>query len=128
METDSIKIGSFKDLNAWKKGHELVLFVYLLTKNFPREEKFSLIDQMRRAVVSVTSNIAEGFARFSYPDKIRFYYIAQGSLIELSNQLLISKDLNYLSGEDFKKADDLLTTVHKLTNGLIKGARAIRSS
>src|SRR3989339_237566 len=95
------KIKSFTDLNAWKEGHKLVLEIYQITKNFPKEELFGLIIQLRRAVISYTSNIAEGFSRDSYKDKTRFYSIALGSLTEIQNQLLISRDLNYLSKEEF---------------------------
>ena len=81
------KIKTFKDLETWKQAHKLVLVIYKLTKTFPKEEKYSLTDQIRRAVVSISSNIAEGFARDSKKDKIRFYSIALGSLIEVQNQL-----------------------------------------
>ena len=74
------KIRNFTDLNTWKKSHELVLFTYKITDLFPKKELFSLTNQMRRAAISVTSNIAEGFSRLSYKEKIRFYSIALDSL------------------------------------------------
>src|SRR3989344_224377 len=86
------KIQSFTDLEVWRESHKLVLMVYKFTKNFPKNELFGLTSQLRRAVVSITSNIAEGFSRFSYKEKIQFYSIAFGSLTEVQNQLLISKD------------------------------------
>lgn len=120
---DKTKITSFKDLHAWQEGHKLVLIIYEITADFPKSESYSLIDQMRRCVVSVTSNVAEGFSRSSKKEKIQFYYTALGSLTELQNQLLISKDLSYL--EDSKYAPTISQTiiVHKLLNGLIKSIR-----
>lgn len=117
------KIKSFTDLDAWKQGHELVLKIYKLTKIFPSEEKYCLIDQMRRCAISITSNIAEGFSRKSYKEKIQFYYISLGSITELQNQLLVSKDLGYLEAQEFKKIAEDTVIVHKLINGLIKGAK-----
>ena len=70
------KIKSFVDLDAWKEGHKLVLVIYNLTKAFPHEEAFGLNSQMRRCAVSITSNIAEGFSRQSYKEKIQFYSIS----------------------------------------------------
>ena len=82
------KIKSFTDLNAWKEGHKLVLMIYGITKQFPKEEIFGLTSQIRRCVVSITLNIAEGFSRQSYKEKVRFYSISLGSITELQNQLL----------------------------------------
>jgi len=118
-----MKIKNFTDLNAWKEGHKLVIDVYIETKSFPREELFGLVSQMRRCAVSITSNIAEGFSRFSPKEKIQFYYIAQGSVTELQNHLLIARDIGYLNTETFHKLEDQTIVVHKLINGLIKSAR-----
>jgi len=79
--------------------------------------------QMSRAAISITSNIAEGFSRDSYKDKIRFYYIARGSLTELQNQLLIAKDLSYITNKKFKEIADQTVEVHKLINGIIKKSK-----
>lgn len=94
---ESGKIKSFKDLYAWQEGYILVLFIYKTTKKFPREEIFSLTNQMRRSAVSITSNIAEGFGRQSYKEKVRFYLIARASLTELQNQILIANGIGYFS-------------------------------
>jgi four helix bundle protein len=119
METKIRKITSFTQLVAWQKGHMLVLLVYKLTKKFPREELFALISQIRRAVVSITSNIAEGFARKSIKEKVQFYYIAISSLTEVQNQLLIAKDLGYLTKQEFQEVAELSVEAAKLLNGLI---------
>ena len=117
------KIKSFTDLIAWQEGHKLVLMIYNITKQFPKEEIFGLTNQLRRAVVSFTSNIAEGFSRQSYKDKIKFYYISLGSLTEVQNQLLIAKDIKYISQEDFNKTTEQTTKVSKIINGLIKSSK-----
>ena len=116
------KIKTFKDLETWKQAHKLVLVIYELTKIFPKEEKYSLTDQIRRAVVSISSNIAEGFARDSKKDKIRFYSIALGSLIEVQNQLQIGFDLGYIKEELFKRVEQQITLVQKLIYGLMKSS------
>lgn len=118
-------IRSFTDLNAWKEGHTLVLFIYKLTKSFPKEEQFGLTNQIRRAVVSITSNIAEGFSRSSYKEKSQFYSMSLGSLTEVQNQLIVAKDLKYITPEEFKKTLDQTITVSKLINGLIKKSKTM---
>lgn len=103
MKNRENKIKSFTDLLAWKEAHKLVLMVYKATKRFPKDEMFGLISQMRRAAVSIVSNIAEGFARQSYKEKVQFYFLARGSSTELQSQLLISRDLGLLNSHDFRK-------------------------
>lgn len=121
MNTDEvIKIREFKDLRAWQEGHVLVILIYQTTKHFPREELFGLTSQMRRAVVSITSNIAEGFGRRTAKDKGVFYYYAQGSLIELENQLLVARDVGILQEDAFISAEVQLKLVHKILQGLIQ--------
>lgn len=112
-------IRSFTDLYVWKEGHKLVLDVYKTTRNFPNEERFSLTSQIRRAVVSITSNIAEGFVRQTYKDKIRFYYVALGSLIETQNQLLIARDVGYISKETFEILAAQCVSIHRILNAFI---------
>ncbi|OJI08196.1 MAG: four helix bundle protein [Candidatus Vogelbacteria bacterium CG22_combo_CG10-13_8_21_14_all_37_9] len=96
-------IKNFKDLIAWQEAHKLVLMTYLITKKFPDDEKYALTNQIRRCVVSVSSNIAEGFGRNSALEKSHFYSIARGSILELENQLLIARDLSYLKNESYDK-------------------------
>ena len=120
MEYNTKKIQSFTDLEVWREGHKLVLMIYESTKQFPKEEVFGLISQLRRAAISITSNIAEGFARFSYREKTQFYLMARGSLTELQNQLFIAKDVGYLTDKEFTKIINQSTIVHKLLNALIR--------
>ncbi|MEA1963264.1 MAG: four helix bundle protein [Patescibacteria group bacterium] len=117
------KIKSFTDLIAWREGHKLVLVIYDITKQFPKDELFGLVSQIRRCVVSITSNIAEGFSRLSYKDKARFYSISLGSTTELQNQLLIAKDVNYISKKEFQNIAEQSVKVHKIINGLIKSSK-----
>lgn len=119
QESGVKKIKSFTDLTTWQEGHKLVIMIYEVTKSFPQKETYSLIDQMRRSATSVTSNIAEGFGRRTPKDRIKFYYQAHGSLIELKNQLLISKDVGYLEKEKFQKLADQANNTHRLLQGLI---------
>ncbi len=116
-------ISRFTDLVAWQKAHRLVLAIYNLTKKFPKEEQYGLTSQIRRAAVSVSSNIAEGFSRDSYADKKHFYVMSHGSLTELQNQLLIAKDIKYISEDEFMYASDLSTDAIKLLVGLIKSTK-----
>ncbi|MDO8569197.1 MAG: four helix bundle protein [bacterium] len=118
------KIRDFTDLEAWRKSHELVLAIYKATEKFPKSEAFGLISQMQRAAVSITSNIAEGFGRQTLKEKVQFYYQAQGSLTEIKSQLIISKDLNYISDEEFDKIMDTLITSHKLLQGLLRKTKS----
>lgn len=94
------KIQNFTDLIVWQKGHKLVLEVYKQTKKFPKDELFGLVSQIRRASVSITSNIAEGFGRFSEKEKLHFYSFAYGSLMEVQNQIIIAKDLGFINEEE----------------------------
>ncbi|MBP6913302.1 MAG: four helix bundle protein [Candidatus Levybacteria bacterium] len=117
------KIHSFTDLNAWKESHMLVLQIYKITKEFSADEKFGLVDQMRRCAVSISSNIAEGFFRRTKKEKAQFFYMALGSLTELQNQLLISRDLTYIDNKTFTDLAEQTVTISKLVNGLVKSSR-----
>jgi len=118
------KINSFKDLDCWKQAHSLVIDIYKISSDFPRSEIFGLTSQLRRASVSITSNIAEGFGRQGYREKLQFFYLSRGSLIELENQILISKDVGYITDE--KQYDDIcdkIVRVQQLLNGIIKSTK-----
>lgn len=125
---ENTKIKSFKDLNVWKEGHKLVLEIYEITKTFPKNETFGLTNQIRRAAVSITSNISEGFNRISPKEKLQFYFIALGSLAETQNQLLIAKDTGYIKSEVFDKIEAQLIVVQRLLNGFIKSTRSLSES
>ncbi|MCK5413022.1 MAG: four helix bundle protein [Candidatus Pacebacteria bacterium] len=117
------KIKSFTDLIAWKKGHSLVIMVYKITNDFPQKEVFALTNQMCRCVVSITSNIAEGFSRKGTKEKIQFYHMSLGSLTELQNQLLVARDIGYLQEEKFSELAKQTVEVSKLINGLIRSLK-----
>ena len=123
MNKEENKIRYFTDLYAWQEAHKLVLMVYKTTKTFPTEELYGLTSQIRRAVVSVTSNIAEGFTRYSYKEKIQFYAMSRGSLTEVQNQLVIARDIKYLDSKVFGHVADQSILVSKILysiNKLIK--------
>lgn len=107
-------------LLVWQKSHELVLNIYKMTQDFPNEELFGLTSQIRRASVSVPSNIVEGKARGSNKDCKRFLLIARGSLEETKYQLLLAKDLKYIDEEKYKDVLNLSKDVGRLLAGLIK--------
>jgi four helix bundle protein len=123
MNKNRQTIKTFTDLTAWQEGHGLVILVYQITKQLPKEETYSLIDQMRRSAVPVTSNIAEGFGRQTYKEKLQFYYQAQGSLTELKNQILVAKDIGYLNENDFRRLVDQANDAHRLLQGLISSTK-----
>ena len=95
-----MKSQSFEQLIVWQKAHSYVLAIYKITKQYPKEELFCLVNQMRRAAASITANIAEGYAKISSKDKLRFYNISQGSLEETRNFIILSKDLGYITLQD----------------------------
>ena len=95
-----MKSQSFEQLIVWQKAHSYVLAIYKITKQYPKEELFCLVNQMRRAAASITANIAEGYAKISSKDKLRFYNISQGSVEETRNFIILSKDLRYITLQD----------------------------
>ncbi|MBU2949668.1 four helix bundle protein [Tamlana agarivorans] len=110
---------SFEDLKVWQKGHQFVLEVYKMSKAFPKEEIYGLTSQFRRAAVSITANIAEGYKRRSPKEKLRFYNFSQASLEECRYFLILSKDLGYV--ENNKKQTDLIQEVSKMLNAYCQG-------
>jgi len=113
-------IHSFTGLKAWQEAHALVIKIYEMTKAFPREEQFGLTDQIRRAAVSISSNLAEGFSKKFKKEKTQFYSTALASLAEVQNQMLIARDVGYITNELFQLNAQRTITVSKLINGLIK--------
>ena len=109
----------YKDLKVWQKAMDLTIEVYSLVKFLPQDEKFGLSDQMRRAVVSIPSNIAEGEGRNSDKDLVKFLLIARGSLWELSTQIEICERLNFLAVSQTAPVKSLITEVSKMMNALL---------
>lgn len=114
------KIKNFRDLKIWQSGMEIVIIIYTLTSKYPKEELFSLVSQMRRAAVSMPSNIAEGFARQHNKEYVQFLYISLGSAAELETQIEISCKLNYISESDKNELIEMIKTFSRMTASLIK--------
>ena len=109
---------SFEKLNVWQEAKKLVVDVYQLLDCFPKFEKYALCDQIRRAIVSVPSNIAEGCGRVSIREQVHFLEIAYGSLLEAFNQLLIAIELNYITEKSVEEIKPTIDAVAKMLNGL----------
>ena len=116
-------IRSYKDLDVWKRSVELVKSIYLITKSFPKDEIYGLVNQMRRCAISISSNIAEGAGRNSNKDFIRFLSIAIGSSFELESQLIISEKLKFISSDDLVK---IVNHIHQIQNMIYKLQESIQ--
>lgn len=119
-----VRVFKFSDLKAWQIGHNVVVSMYKFTSLFPKDELFGLVSQMRRAAVSITSNLAEGFGRQSVKEKLHFYSIAHGSLTELQNQWLIAQDVGFISTEQYQQMTPSMTALDKVINGLMRSTRS----
>ena len=117
------KIESFTDLFTWQEGHKFVVQIYKMAKSLPADEVYGLKSQMQRAAVSITSNIAEGFSRHTFADKSHFYYMAKGSLTELQNQLLIARDVGYITSDIFDELATQSRATYQLLTGLIRATK-----
>ncbi|MBI4971842.1 MAG: four helix bundle protein [Candidatus Omnitrophica bacterium] len=115
-----MKIQSYKDLNVWKKGIEIVNLVYDLSEKFPNQERFGLISQVQRSAVSIPSNIAEGFSRQHTKEYQQFCYIALGSCAELETQMIIAKFRGFVEKETFAKLEEFLNHESRMLENLIK--------
>ena len=113
-------IKSFEELTVWKDARKFANKIYNLTKKFPKEENYGLTSQITRATVSIGSNIAEGFDRYSKKDFIKFLIIARGSISEIQNDLYIALDLKYINQKDFQENYSLAKDLGKQINGFIK--------
>jgi four helix bundle protein len=123
-----MEVKSFENLEVWQMGRDLVTKVYMLTASLPQSETFGLTAQTKRAALSVPANIAEGFGRYHYMDKAKFYLNARGSLYELKSHLLIAQDLGYL--EKSQAVSDILTLMNNLSiklNNLIATTRKLKN-
>ena len=111
---------SFEDLECWRACTEVRRFITELLKKYPKEEKFALVDDMKRAARSITHNIAEGFGRFHFQENIQFCRISRGSLYELIDQLITSNDEGYITTEDYETGRSLIEKALPLLNGYIR--------
>ena len=118
-------ISEFTDLKAWQEAHKLTLLVYQVTDRFPKSELYGLTLQLRRAVVSVESCVAEGFCRFHYKDRLNFYYEARGSLGEVESQILDARDLKFIRDDGFKLIWEQAEKVSVVLGGLIRSPQAL---
>ena len=114
-----MEISDYRNLIVWQKAMKLAVEVYGLTSKLPKEELYGLTNQLRRAAVSIPSNIAEGNGRGSSKEYLRFLYIARGSKSEVETQLLLCVELNYLHSDDIENAMLLCTEISKMLNKLI---------
>lgn len=115
---------TIEQIAVWKLSHEFVLEIYQVTRVFPKHELIGLISQLRRAAVSIPSNIAEGCGRRSTKELIQFLYLARGSLGEVRYQLMLSHDLNYLSDNEYQHLFSMTDDIGKQLNGWIKSLKA----
>jgi four helix bundle protein len=113
-----VKVKSFEDLTVWQEAHKLALEVYKLTGRFPRDEKYGIISQLRRSSSSVPANIAEGFGRATTRELLRCLQIARGEVEEMRYFVLLSRDLGYVSSEDWEKMQHHCESVGRLINAL----------
>ena len=112
---------SFENIKAWQHAHTFVLSVYNITKHFPDDEKFGLTSQFRRAAISIEANIAEGYKKISKADKLRFFNIAQGSIEECRDYIILSRDLSYINEKELTILYNNIETTSKLLNGYCRG-------
>lgn len=110
---------SYRELDVWKHSRILVKSIYQLTRKLPKDEQFGLTNQLRRAVISVPSNIAEGCGRNHFKDSIQFFFIARGSLYEEETQIIVSSDLEFVSQADHDLILEQITRCKKILNGFI---------
>ena len=115
-----MRIKKYQDLIVWQKSMQLVRIIYLLVKKLPKEEVYSLSDQMRRAAVSIPSNIAEGYERNSTKEYIQFLSVANGSKAELLTQILICIDIGYLTEKEVNESIELIDEISKMLAVLIR--------
>ena len=113
-----MEVFGYRKLIAYQKAKEVVKRTYILQRKFPVEEQYAICNQLRRASVSITSNIAEGINRYSVKEKAHFIEMAYGSLMEVSSQLEIAEDLGYITTEDRMSMDELIKEVARLLSGL----------
>lgn len=109
-----------KELDVWKDSIEISISIYQITRSFPKHELYGLVSQLRRAAISVCSNLSEGSARTSKKERKRFYEIARSSIVEIDTQIIIAYKLGYIEEKDFIKVGELLNQTFAMTSNLIK--------
>lgn len=114
---------NFRNLKVWERAHQLTLAIYQYSENFPRQEIFGLQSQLRRAAVSIPANIAEGCGRDSAMDRAHFFQIAAGSASELDYELLLARDLKYITDEVYEPTANEIEEIRKMLSGLIQATR-----
>lgn len=117
------RVEKFEDLEAWKIAIDVAVKIYALTSTFPKLELYSLTNQMRRAAASVSANIAEGFGRYNTKEKMQFYKIANGSLLELKSFCYLSERLAYIDETQLETLLSIITSSQKLTSALIRSQK-----
>ena len=125
---DIKKVGDFTELRTWQAARKLRLEVYRLTRDFPKEEQFGLASQMRRAAVSATANLAEGYGRFSYQENVQFFRQSRGSVYELRDHLTTALDAGYLSPGKFRALEGMGLDVIRLLNGYIRSTQRLKET
>ena len=113
-----MKVNTFRELDAYKEGKKLIKEVYRLLKKFPKEEQYAMCDQLRRAAISITSNIAEGSGRNSFKEKVHFLEFSYGSLMEVLSQMDVACDLEYITVEEFNNFEVMVENVGRPLSGL----------
>ena len=121
-------MGDYRQLLVWKRAHGFALKVYQFTRSFPDSERFGLTAQLRRAAISIVSNIAEGSGRQADRDHTRFLNIARGSVFEVECQLLLSRDVGYLESNAWESLDGECRKIGSMLNGLIRALRKKKSA
>lgn len=114
---------NYKELRVWQKAYQLCVEVYRITRNFPKEERYGLTSQIRKAAVSVPSNIAEGYGRKTTREYVQALYVAYGSNCELETQVLLSGDLGYIEADDLEKLQKNLGDIERMLKGLINSLK-----
>jgi four helix bundle protein len=125
-DASNAKVSDFKDLRAWQEARKLRVEIYRLTQSFPKEEAYGLTSQMRRAAVSTTANLAEGYGRFSYQENVQFCRHSRASVYELRDHFTTALDANYISEVQFAELEKQAMDVILLLNGYIRSTQRLQ--
>ncbi len=122
------KISDFTDLITWKQARKMRQEIYRVAANFPADEKYGLTSQIKRAAISVTANLAEGYGRYSYQENVQFCRQSRGSLYELRDHLTTALDAGYIEREKYDELDAMAISAIKLVNGYIRATRILKAA